>query len=822
MMGIDNNRQEIKNKLRQYYDGRIVRKDLTKGIKSGANVPIYVLEFLLGQYCSSDDEAIIAEGAETVKRILSENFVRPDEAQKVLALLRERGSYTVIDRLTVHLNIKEDRYEAEFSNLGLKGIPINSDYPSQYDRLLCGGIWCILQLDYEYIEEDKKASPIHIRKLTPIQMPYIDMEELKAGRSHFSKEEWIDILIRSTGMEPDRFTEREKWLLLARMIPLIENNFNLCELGPRSTGKSHLYKEISPNSILVSGGQTTVANLFYNMSNKSMGLVGLWDCVAFDEVAGITFKDKDGIQIMKDYMASGSFARGKDEKVGRASMVFVGNINQSVSALLRHSNLFAPFPTAMSTDTAFLDRMHCYIPGWEIPKYRPDFFTDDYGFISDYLAEFMKEMRKVSFGDAIDKYFSLGSNLNQRDSIAVRKLVSGFTKLLYPDGLYSKDDIEEVLRYSLELRRRVKEQLKRIGGVEFYDVNFSYIDKETYNEHYVNVMEKDQSTVIRETSQREMGIVNDINEDCEFSITAIQNAFDCKEIKAERIPAVFPKLGSEIIDENILPIISGDDLRFLLKEKEILHYMENATAYIKSEGESIRVLRGNLYVSNQRVSFVSCNSVDEITWQNVVKYVIHNHEKYPDIIEIQGRRRKLYLQLPNAVQTCNLFNIIRDSINKNDSEEATESQRLEMKYFEKETLNAYAFSLKIMSQYDLPEEMKISLNEMIDSLDRLDTALRKNPTYEEQTHRFFTYYVPETMRLIDSYLEYDNVEVADNRLNPVYDEVMNSINQVTKASTQRTEEIYLMATMSTMAKAEALQKIMNQDGYGEGDEPWKN
>ena len=329
----------IDSKLRKVFDGRIVRKDLTKKIKEGANVPVYVLEFLLGQYCSSDDEDVIETGVANVKRILAENYVRPDEAQKILSVLRQRGSYTVIDKITVNLNIKTDSYEAEFSNLGIKAIPISEDYPTKYDRLLCGGIWCIVQLEYEYVEEDKRRSPILIHKLTPIQMPHVDIEELKQGRKAFTQEEWIKILLRSIGMEPDKLNDRERWLLLARMLPLVENNFNLCELGPRSTGKSHIYKEISPNSILVSGGQTTVANLFYNMGRKTVGLVGLWDCVAFDEVAGINFKDKDGIQIMKDYMASGSFARGKEEKAATASMVFVGNINQSVDVLasLTHS-----------------------------------------------------------------------------------------------------------------------------------------------------------------------------------------------------------------------------------------------------------------------------------------------------------------------------------------------------------------------------------------------------------------------------------------------------------------------------------------------------
>ena len=510
------NRDTIRAKLRENFQGKIVRKDLTKKIKEGANVPIYVLEFLLGQYCSSDDEEVIQQGVENVKQILANNYVRPDEAQKILSLLRQHGSHTIIDMVSVELNIKKDRYEASFTNMGLTGIPIGETYPEKYDRLLCGGIWCIVQLEYESDEDadvegygefndsgvmykkKKDFSPIRIRSLTPVQMPHIDLEELKRGRKAFTKEEWINVLLRSTGMEPDEFTYREKWLLLNRMLPLVENNFNFCELGPRSTGKSHLYKEISPNSILVSGGQTTVANLFYNMGRRQVGLVGLWDCVAFDEVAGINFKDKDGVQIMKDYMASGSFARGKEEISASASMVFVGNINQSVDVLLKTSSLFDPFPPEMGTDTAFLDRMHCYNPGWEIPKFRPEHFTDDYGFITDYLAEFIRELRKENYGDAMDQYFRLGRNLNQRDTIAVRKMVDGYIKLLYPDGSFTKDDVAECLTMALEMRRRVKEQLKKLGGMEFYDVNFSYIDNETFEEKYVSVPEQGGGKLIPE------------------------------------------------------------------------------------------------------------------------------------------------------------------------------------------------------------------------------------------------------------------------------------------------------------------------------------
>lgn len=340
-MAADDTREELRRKLRSNFDGRIVRKDLTKKIKEGANVPVYVLEFLLGQYCSSDDETIIEQGVQNVKRILADNFVRPDEAQKILSQLRKNGSHTIIDMVTVHLDIKKDCFFAEFSNLGLTNVPITDDYPEKYDRLLCGGIWCIVQLEYESEgdssfgitdidgqpisskqKKQKDISPISIHKLTPIQMPHIDIEEVREGRKAFTQEEWMDVMLRSCGYEPEQLNNREKWLLLARMLPLVENNFNLCELGPRSTGKSHIYKEISPNSILVSGGQTTVANLFYNMGRKTVGLVGLWDCVAFDEVAGIKFKDKDGIQIMKDYMASGSFARGKEEKAALNSDVY--------------------------------------------------------------------------------------------------------------------------------------------------------------------------------------------------------------------------------------------------------------------------------------------------------------------------------------------------------------------------------------------------------------------------------------------------------------------------------------------------------------------
>src|SRR3954453_10180109 len=479
--------------LNRHFAGKVVRKDLTKLVKEGANVPVYVLEYLLGTYCASNDEALIEDGLRTVKKVLEENYVRPDEAEKVKSLIRERGSLKVIDKVTVTLNERRDVYEAFLGNLGVKGIEVGSSYVKKFEKLLVGGIWCIVTLEY-FFEEDQRGSPFVLRDLKPIQMPNMDMEELFQGRRAFTEEQWIDVLLRSTGMEPTNFTERVKWHLLARMVPLIENNFNLCELGPRGTGKSHIYKEIRPNSILVSGGQTTVANLFYNMSRRLVGLVGVWDVVPFDEVAGISFKDKDGVQIMKDYMASGSFARGRDAVSAYASMVFVGNI-QNVDMLVKTSHLFAPFPEAM-IDSAFFDRFHSYIPGWEIPKMRPEFFTNQYGMIVDYLAEFLREMRKRSFGDAITKYFKLGRDLNQRDTIAVKHTVSGLLKLLYPNEEYDKEAVRRCLEYDLEARRGVREQFKKIGGMEFFDVHFSYIDQETLEEKFISVPEQGGGSLI--------------------------------------------------------------------------------------------------------------------------------------------------------------------------------------------------------------------------------------------------------------------------------------------------------------------------------------
>jgi len=480
----------LNEKVINLFPGKIVRKDLSKLIKEWQNVPIYVLEYLLGMYAATDDEEQIKEGVKRVKKILSDNYVRPDEAERVKARIKEDGTFTVIDKVTAKLDEKKDAYIAEFSNLWLKNVRISTEYVQGYEKLLAWGIWCTLQMWYFFDEEERKwFSPFIIEWLKPIQLANMDLNEILDARKEFDKDEWIDFLLRSTGMEPTHLENSVKRHLLERLVPLVENNYNLCELGPRWTGKSYVYKEISPNSILISGGQTTVANLFYNMSSRTIWLVWLWDVVAFDEVAWINFKDKDWIQIMKDYMNSGSFARGKEEKTATASIVFVGNIDQSVDVVLKTSNLFSPFPDAMNTDTAFFDRMHYYVPGREVPKFNSSDFTNEYGFIVDYLAEFFREMRKITYADGYNEYFRFGPSLSHRDSVAVKKTFSWLVKLIYPDGNFSKEDAKEIINYAMQWRRRVKEQLKKIGWMEFYDVQFSYFDIETNEELYVSLPE---------------------------------------------------------------------------------------------------------------------------------------------------------------------------------------------------------------------------------------------------------------------------------------------------------------------------------------------
>lgn len=497
----------LDRKINKVFPGKVVRKDLTALLRRGANVPTFVLEYLLGMYCATDDETAIAEGVEKIRKILAENYVRPEESEKVKSLIRERGEYTVIDKVSAVLDEYKDIYVARFSNLEIEPFVLQSDYAVKYTKILMGGIWCIARIGYTYqqdsMEDEKKRrkkrgpedSPFRILGLKPIQLPNLDAAEMIDKRKEFTTEEWIAMLLRSEGMEPDALSEKEKLHFIERMVPLAEHNYNLCELGPRGTGKSHLYKEISPYSILMSGGQTTTANLFYSMSAHRVGLVGHWDCVAFDEVAGMRFRDLDAIQIMKDYMASGSFARGRDMINADASMVFVGNINDSVQNLLKVAHLFEPFPPEFNNDSAFFDRIHYYLPGWEIPKMRSELLTEKYGLITDCLAELTRELRKKDCTHLLDAYFRLNGKFNKRDEIAVRKTMSGLIKLIFPDENVTEDEMRRLLEYAIEGRRRVKEQLKLMAGVEFADVALGYVD-EYGSETVVSVPEQASNTLI--------------------------------------------------------------------------------------------------------------------------------------------------------------------------------------------------------------------------------------------------------------------------------------------------------------------------------------
>lgn len=511
----------LDSKAIDIFRGKIVRKDLTALMKVGANVPTFVLEYLLGMYCSTDNENAIKIGIEKIRKILSENYVRPDESERIKMKIRENGEYTVIDKIEVFLDEKEDKYIAQFTNLKINKFEIASDFVVNNEKLLTGGVWCILRIAYipaieeEILDEDdedddifvkkskkktKYESPFVIRTMNPIQMPNLNINEIIDARKEFTKDEWIAFLLRSMGYEPDQLNEKQRFHLLLRLVPLIQKNYNLVELGPRGTGKSHVFQELSPYSILMSGGKTTVSNLFYNMASRKVGLVGMWDCIAFDEVAGIRFPDMDGIQILKNYMANGTFARGKNSINADVSICFVGNTNDSVENMIKITHLFNPFPSEFNNDSAFFDRIHYYLPGWETPKLRNDLLTEHYGLISDCLSEFCRAMRKYDYSNMIDNYFEFNNDFNKRDDIAVRKTVSGLAKLIYPNKNASKEEIRELLEYAIEGRRRVKEQLKKMAGVEFIDTNLGYKDNENNEMFVIQLPEQISHALVPETT----------------------------------------------------------------------------------------------------------------------------------------------------------------------------------------------------------------------------------------------------------------------------------------------------------------------------------
>jgi ATP-dependent Lon protease len=481
---------QLDQKATSVFAGKVVRKDLVRKVKVGANVPVFVLEYLLGKYCATDDPAAIDAGLRVVNNTLSANFVRPDEANKAQSLVKDKGKHTFIDKVKVRYVAEDDKHWAELVNFGHKFVHVPEHYLRDYDRLLMGGIWAQVDLKHQYDEEQKgKKSPFWIEGLKPIQIATFDLDEYKQCRSQFTTDEWIDMLLRSIGMEPSHFNRRTKLLFLIRLLPLCEHNYNLVELGPRGTGKSYAYQELSPYTILLTG-PTTVANLFYNMASGKMGLVGIWDAIGFDEVADLQKMPKEVVTTLKTYCESGTFARGKDSMSGMASIAMFGNTNQPVEVMVRSSHLFMPMPDVIREDMAFLDRIHFYLPGWEIPKMRVEFFTDHYGFVVDYLAEALRELRKHNNTEIIDRHFSLGSHLNARDVKATRKTFSGLLKIVFPHGEYTKDELAEVLSIALEGRRRVKEQLKKMGSFEYHQTSFSFIDNESREERFVGVPEQ--------------------------------------------------------------------------------------------------------------------------------------------------------------------------------------------------------------------------------------------------------------------------------------------------------------------------------------------
>jgi ATP-dependent Lon protease len=495
---------DLDKKLLEHFRGYVVRKDLVRAVKVGANVPVFVLEYLIANSCSTEDEEQIRKGMENVKKVLSEHYVNPEESALIHSQIREKGSYKIIDKISVELDSKKDIYWAHLLNSNIKNANISASLVKQHEKMLLGGIWAIIDVEYDPdIKIGSNIFPFVITEIKPIQLSTFDNQRVINNRKEFSKGEWLEVILRSCGFEPNAegITDRVKMLLLARLLPLVEANFNLIELGPRSTGKSFVYKELTPYAVLISGGQGTVAKLFVHGSTGKVGAVGQWDAICFDEATDRIFKDRDAVPLMKDFMESGSFSRAGagGEITGVASIILNGNINQPVETVLQTSHLFSPLSDEVNSDTAFLDRIHFYLPGWEVIKFAPKHFTSNFGFSTDYFSEVLKSFRRVNYTDALDEYFSLGAHLKQRDTKPVKKIVSGLVKLLHPDGVYTKDDIREYVEFALEMRRRVKEQLKRIGGMEFWDTNFSYIDKETQEERFVGLPEEKGSHLIENT-----------------------------------------------------------------------------------------------------------------------------------------------------------------------------------------------------------------------------------------------------------------------------------------------------------------------------------
>ncbi|NOQ13176.1 MAG: BREX system Lon protease-like protein BrxL [Methyloprofundus sp.] len=488
---------KLDEKINKYFSGLVVRKDLVKAVKGNAIVPSYVLEYLLGQYCATSDEASIQSGIETVKEILRMHYVHRNEAGLIRSNIKEKGRYKVIDKITVALNENADVYEAEFSNLGIKKVLVDSGTVKAHPKLLVGGVWCIADIEYEFTE-DKKACPWILSTLKPIQLSQFDYDGYIESRKKFSLDEWIDLLIQSIGFDPEKFSKRSKITQLIRLIPFCERNYNLIELGPKGTGKSHIYSEFSPHGILISGGEVTVPKLFVNNSTGNIGLVGYWDVVAFDEFAGKQKRvDKALVDIMKNYMANKTFSRGIEMLGAEASIVFVGNTQHTVPYMLKHADLFDELPEKFY-DSAFLDRIHFYIPGWEVDIIRGEMFSNGYGFVVDYLAEILRSLRSHDYSDRYQEYFSLSSDISTRDRDSIHKTFSGLMKILFPQGGASKGEVEELLTLAIEGRKRVKDQLMRIDST-YSEVQFSYLNCTNHTQHVTTLEEQEYPNYYHKT-----------------------------------------------------------------------------------------------------------------------------------------------------------------------------------------------------------------------------------------------------------------------------------------------------------------------------------
>jgi ATP-dependent Lon protease len=542
----------------EVFGGRVVRKDLVREVKVGANVPVYVVEFLIGKYCASDDPIAIETGLEVVNKTLAENFIRPDESEKAKAMLKRKGQHRLIDKVSVRLLASEDKYWAELANFGDKYVHVPEEFVYKYDRLLTGGVWAQVELIYNADEEELHKRPFFIKRLKPIQVAAFSMEEWTDGRRRMNTEEWLDLLVRSVGLEPSNFSRRQKLLYMTRLIPVVERNYNLVELGPWGTGKSFVYRDVSPHAILISGGKTTVPQLFVNIGSGRVGLVGTWDVVAFDEVGGIQFSDPTVVQIMKDYMESGSFARGKQEIPAEASMVFLGNTSKATQQLVRDAHLFADLPKAM-IDPAFLDRIHFYLPGWETPKMQNDLLSNNYGFVSDYLAAALRELRKQSFARALDAEFALGPHLNTRDEKAVRKTLSGMLKLLHPHGDWTRAELREYLEFAMEGRRRVKEQLKKLAGHDYTKTSFSYVERDTGRELWVEVPEQPEEEPVIEAGEFAGPLAAELPDPSPLSVQELlkQEESDHLELKASARWHLLAKRVDEAVELGVIKSVAG-------------------------------------------------------------------------------------------------------------------------------------------------------------------------------------------------------------------------------------------------------------------------